>query len=97
MAKGLRASTKKANRTQLRSLVFGPVEEARKERLSAKLLEVASKPQLAVEEEEKMADDRTGEGICLCWAIPCRTTDSGDISSGGAAEGSSTTYGHSRR
>jgi hypothetical protein len=60
MAKGLRSSTKKANRTQLRSRVFGPVEEARKERLSAKLLELASKPRIAAEEDVNMADEYKG-------------------------------------
>ena len=44
MAKGLRSSRKKTNNSKLRSHVFGPVEDARKERLSAKLLELASKP-----------------------------------------------------
>jgi len=46
MAKGLRASVKKNNRTKLRSRVFAPVEDARTARLSAKLLELAqqSKP-----------------------------------------------------
>ncbi len=60
MAKGLRSSTKKANRTQLRSRVFGPVEEARKERLSAKLLELASKPRTAAKEDVNMADEHKG-------------------------------------
>ncbi|KAI4269608.1 MAG: hypothetical protein L6R38_007406 [Xanthoria sp. 2 TBL-2021] len=44
MAKGLRSSVKKANRSRLRSRVFGPVEEARKQRLSAKLLSKAVEP-----------------------------------------------------
>ncbi|OCL06740.1 hypothetical protein AOQ84DRAFT_440637 [Glonium stellatum] len=44
MAKGLRSSVKKAHRTKLRSRVFAPVEDARTERLSAKLLELASQP-----------------------------------------------------
>jgi hypothetical protein len=44
MAKGARASTKKANNARLKSGVFGPVESARNERLSAKLLELASQP-----------------------------------------------------
>lgn len=44
MAKGLRASTKKANRAKLRSKVFGPMEDARMQRLSTKLLELASQP-----------------------------------------------------
>jgi hypothetical protein len=44
MAKGARASTKKANNGRLKAGVFGPVESARNERLSAKLLELASQP-----------------------------------------------------
>lgn len=39
MAKGARASSKKANRTKLRARVFGPAEKARAERIHAKLLE----------------------------------------------------------
>lgn len=39
MARGLRSSSKKGNRTKLRSRVFAPVEKARAERLHAKLLE----------------------------------------------------------
>lgn len=38
MAKGLRASTERANRRKLRANVFGPVEKARADRLHAKLL-----------------------------------------------------------
>jgi hypothetical protein len=44
MAKSSRASNKKANNVRLKSGVFGPVEDARTERLSAKLLELASQP-----------------------------------------------------
>ncbi|CAI6333440.1 unnamed protein product [Periconia digitata] len=44
MAKGLRASSTKSNRTALRSRVFEPVENARLERLHQKLLEVAQQP-----------------------------------------------------
>lgn len=51
MAKGLRASTKKANRSKLRSKVFEPVEDARTERLSAKLLEIALRPRPRADEE----------------------------------------------
>lgn len=44
MAKGARASSRKANNARLKSKVFGPVEAARTERLAAKLLELASQP-----------------------------------------------------
>lgn len=40
MAKGLRASSERANRRKLRTGVFGPVEKARAERLHAKMLEI---------------------------------------------------------
>lgn len=55
MAKGARASTRKANNVALKSRVFGPVEDARTQRLSAKLLELAQQP--------KKKDDVTMEGI----------------------------------
>lgn len=57
MAKGLRASSKKANRSLLRQNVFGPVEAARKERLSAKLLELASTSLHAIPAVVKMAEE----------------------------------------
>lgn len=57
MAKGLRASTKKANKSLLRQNVFGPVEAARKERLSAKLLELASKSSPAIPADIKMTEE----------------------------------------
>ncbi|MCJ1240264.1 hypothetical protein MMC14_008264 [Varicellaria rhodocarpa] len=45
MAKSLRARTKKSNKTKLRNRVFGPIEAARTERLSMKLLKLATGPQ----------------------------------------------------
>ena len=72
MAKGLRSSVKKANKAKLRSRVFRPVEDARTERLSAKLLELSSKPQPEVEKETKVDDEpKGGEGrleYCF-WSI----------------------------
>lgn len=44
MAKSARASRVKTNRANIRKKVFGPVEEARLERLSAKLQKVATEP-----------------------------------------------------
>jgi len=44
MAKGARASSKKANRTNLRARVFGPADKARNERIHAKLLEIIAQP-----------------------------------------------------
>ena len=57
MAKGLRSSKNKANNLKLRAKVFGPVENARKERLSTKLLELASKPHASAEEDTKMVEE----------------------------------------
>lgn len=56
MAKGLRSSRNKANKSKLRSNVFGPAESARKERLSAKLIELSSKSQPKSEDDMKMAN-----------------------------------------
>ncbi|KAI9040881.1 DUF2423 domain-containing protein [Aspergillus affinis] len=44
MAKSVRASVMKRNKAKLRANVFGPVVDARTERLSAKLQELASQP-----------------------------------------------------
>ncbi|ETN40860.1 uncharacterized protein HMPREF1541_05140 [Cyphellophora europaea CBS 101466] len=55
MAKSQRASTRKRNNAALRSKVFGPAMDARTERLSAKLQELAAKPK--PEDERAMAVD----------------------------------------
>lgn len=55
MAKSSRASTRKANNQRLVSKVFGPVEDARQQRLAAKLLEIASQPKPVPEKEMKDA------------------------------------------
>lgn len=60
MAKGARASTKKANHQKLKSRVFGPVESARTERLSAKLLELASQPKPKPVKEDIVMDSEEG-------------------------------------
>ena len=44
MGKNIHSSRTKINKSHLRQNVFGPVEQARAERLSAKLLEVARQP-----------------------------------------------------
>ncbi len=51
MAKSARASQIKANNQRLKKNVFGPVEQARAERLSAKLLEIAAQPKPVKEVE----------------------------------------------
>lgn len=60
MAKGARASTKKANNVRLKGKVFGPVEIARVERLSAKLMELASKPKPEPVKEDMAMDSADG-------------------------------------
>jgi len=64
MAKGLRASTRKRNNAKLRSTVFGPASDARTERLSAKLQEIASQPrpdqERAMEVDDLEGKDSTG-------------------------------------
>ncbi|KAK3897295.1 hypothetical protein C8A05DRAFT_19912 [Staphylotrichum tortipilum] len=59
MAKSSRASTLKANNRRLKKNVFGPVETARNERLSAKLLALAAeaKPQKDIEMNEEPAEE----------------------------------------
>lgn len=52
MAKGARASVRKANNARLKQNVFGPVETARMERLSAKLLELVAQPKPKPAEED---------------------------------------------
>lgn len=44
MAKSSRASSIKANNRALKSKVFGPAEDARAQRLSARLMEIAKQP-----------------------------------------------------
>ncbi|KAH8600781.1 hypothetical protein B0O99DRAFT_609451 [Bisporella sp. PMI_857] len=57
MAKGARASTKKANNARLKSTVFGPVETARAERLNAKLMELIAQPKPSQKDVEMTAQD----------------------------------------
>ena len=57
MAKGLRSSRVKTNKSKLRAQVFGPVEDARKERLSAQLLELASRPRTSANSDTKMVEN----------------------------------------
>ncbi|KAK1769294.1 hypothetical protein QBC33DRAFT_568247 [Phialemonium atrogriseum] len=57
MAKSSRASSVKNNNQQLKKNVFGPVESARTERLSAKLLEIAAQAKTSRPENEKEMED----------------------------------------
>lgn len=62
MAKSVRASVSKRNRANLRKKVFGPVVDARTERLAAKLQEIASqpKPETSKKAEEEMDSEENG-------------------------------------
>lgn len=60
MAKGLRASTERANRRKLRANVFGPAEKARAERLHAKLLATIQSEKPAPPEKKAMDVDEDG-------------------------------------
>ncbi|KAJ4332069.1 hypothetical protein N0V95_009749 [Ascochyta clinopodiicola] len=57
MAKGLRASSERANRRKLRANVFGPVEKARADRLHAKLLETINSEKPAPPEKKQTEAD----------------------------------------
>ncbi|APA15370.1 predicted protein [Sclerotinia sclerotiorum 1980 UF-70] len=52
MAKGARSSSTKANNSALKAKVFGPVENARAERLNAKLMELISQPKPSAKTED---------------------------------------------
>jgi hypothetical protein len=62
MAKSVRASVSKRNRANLRKTVFGPIVDARTERLAAKLQEIASqpKPEAPKKKEMDIEADETG-------------------------------------
>lgn len=59
MAKGLRSSIKKSNRSKLRARVFEPVENARLERLHQKLLEAAQQEKPEPPKKNEMEVDST--------------------------------------
>ncbi|KAL7789828.1 hypothetical protein V8C37DRAFT_385846 [Trichoderma ceciliae] len=64
MAKSSRSSSKKFNNQRKAATIFGPVEAARRERLSAKLLELAkqAKPEPAeMKIDEDEADNAEGK------------------------------------
>lgn len=68
MAKSLRSSTEKADKAILRRRVFGPKEAARKERLSVKLLELASKSQAkSAGKDTKTNDSNHGLKDNFCY------------------------------
>ncbi|CAI4211445.1 unnamed protein product [Parascedosporium putredinis] len=62
MAKSARASSRKVNNQRLKTNVFGPVESARAERLSAKLMELANQPKPQRDTEMKADDLESNAG-----------------------------------
>lgn len=62
MAKGARSTARKTNNQALKARVFGPVETARTERLSQKLLELAQQPRPA---KTEMEVEKDGERLLL--------------------------------
>jgi hypothetical protein len=67
MAKSVRASVSKRNRANLRKTFFGPVNDARTERLAAKLQELADQPRPEKKEME-VESAETGKFV----TTPCR-------------------------
>ncbi|KAL2007183.1 hypothetical protein VTN00DRAFT_8621 [Thermoascus crustaceus] len=61
MAKGLRSSVRKRNKAKLRATVFGPAVDARTERLSVKLQELASQPRPKNSETANMESNGAGD------------------------------------
>ena len=65
MAKSARASGIKKNKAVLKRRVFGPVETARNERLSAKLLQLAQQPKPKQPTTNNSEIDLETEGMLL--------------------------------
>lgn len=95
MAKGSRSSVRKTNNQALKARVFGPVETARTERLSQKLLELAQQPRPQKNEMDVEKDgQRTQPHIVSAQAptnIPTEpeNTDAQEKAPADQAEGSS--------
>lgn len=69
MAKGLRSHSKQQAKSVLRAKVFAPVINARTERLSKKLTEIASQPREEHEGKE-MDVDASGESASHASYVP---------------------------
>jgi hypothetical protein len=78
MAKGLRSSVKKTNRTKLRARVFEPVENARLERLHQKLLETAQQSKPEDPKKNDMDVDSEGNSATALEARPLSNTPRSD-------------------
>ncbi|EKG16212.1 hypothetical protein MPH_06649 [Macrophomina phaseolina MS6] len=95
MAKGARSSVRKTNNQALKARVFGPVETARTERLSQKLLELAQQPRPP---KSEMEVEKDGQSIIARPAPPripadlpaeSENTDAQEKAPADQAEGSS--------
>ncbi|KAF7944461.1 hypothetical protein EAE96_010852 [Botrytis aclada] len=62
MAKGARSSSIKANNSALKAKVFGPVEDARAERMHAKLMELISQPKPSEKTVDVDMEGKEGKG-----------------------------------
>ena len=72
MAKSARATTVKRNRAKLRSSIFGPADQARTERLSMKLQELAAQPKPARDEDTTAKNGEKGRYLLLrCHSWVC--------------------------
>ncbi|KAK0623226.1 hypothetical protein B0T14DRAFT_515650 [Immersiella caudata] len=75
MAKSSRSSAIKGNNQRLKKNVFGPVESARAERLSAKLLEIAAQPKPQKDVEMEVVSEGNVLSQTMRWLsrelIPC--------------------------
>ncbi|KAH9221150.1 hypothetical protein DL95DRAFT_519569 [Leptodontidium sp. 2 PMI_412] len=98
MAKGARASTKKANNVKLKSKVFGPVETDRTARLSAKLLALAAqpKPKPAEKDVEMEAEDVATEETVAPVAEP-KESEAMEVDGGSAKPNSKSGKGEIKR
>lgn len=70
MAKSIRASVSKRNRATLRKNFFGPIVDARTERLHAKLQEIANQPRPEASEKSKKAQAEVEAG--MWFSLPSR-------------------------
>ena len=85
MAKSSRAGTVKAKNRRLKANVFGPVESARTERLSAKLLELAAQPKPERNAEEGM-NPECCSGSPVLFPLTCLIAESADANEAGASD-----------
>ncbi|CZT46208.1 uncharacterized protein RSE6_06607 [Rhynchosporium secalis] len=101
MAKGSRASTKKANNAKLKSRVFGPVETDRTARLSAKLMALAAQPKtkkdVEMEEEEVEEEDVAPEEKAVPVAVESKQTEAMEVDGNSAKVNSKSGKGEIKR